>query len=237
MPDKRTFNLITALLIACTALSLSSTALSAVPFQALRAGQDLLEQGDAAKALEHFQELQVDYPDVGEVRFGLGCAWYMKAEQQLETGAVPEALASYAEARTAFDALLSNDNALVAREAAFNRANCLAREAAAVNPSEYEEAKAALRRAVEAYETGLERYPDHAGMKQNLEHLRFLLKQLLQNPPEQEPQNEEKEPPDQPPPSILSRFGAVSTQLPGAQTKQEDNTAILIMPDASEARP
>ncbi|MCK5863252.1 MAG: hypothetical protein KAH38_12260, partial [Candidatus Hydrogenedentes bacterium] len=154
-------------------------------------------------------------------------------EQRIAENKVEEAETAYQEALTSFDALLHDENTAVARESAFNRANCLLRKASMIDSTQnYGEAVAALRLAVEAYETGAEKYPDHEGIRSNLVHTRFQLKQLLQNPAEQEEQPEQ-----QPPPTLVSIFNNVKTEVPGANAAYEDNTAILTMPGNKETKP
>ena len=215
-------------------------AATAVPVQDIRAAQQQMEQGAAAEALETLQELLVDHPQSPEVRFSIGCAWFMLGDQQKDAGDVEAAQQAYSEARAVFDALLTHENAAIAREAAFNRANCLAREADMIEQTgDYGETVEALRRAAKAYETGLNEYPVHEQMRANHDHVRFRLKQLLQNPPPEEEQDEqdkqEQEQPDTPP--LMSYFGFTETDIPGAQAVSEDNIAILEFQGRSEARP
>ena len=157
---------------------------SSAPVEEIRNAQQLMEKGSPQEALDALKELQVDHPESPEVRFGIGCAWFMLAETAAAAGNMEEAKKDYQEARNAFDALLHDENVSIAREATYNRANCTLREAATVDTAQqYADAVAALRRAVEAYEAGVKQYPDHEGMRTNLAHARFQLNQLLQNPP------------------------------------------------------
>lgn len=219
-----------ALLVVLAGASSSARSLE----RGIMEAQELLEAGKVGPALEMLQELRVDYPDAGELRFGIGCAWFAMGEQQAARGDVEEAEGAYAEARSAFGALVHDAKPRLAREAVYNHANCLAREAMLIDPDlDYAGAVAAFRRAVEAYESAIETYPNHAGTRQNLDHVRFQLKRLLQNPPDEQAQ------PDQPPstpPTVYSLFGMVDTQLPGAHAEHEDNTAILVLPDRQEER-
>ena len=188
--------------VAIVSAMTNATAMSLA--QGIYKAQEQLEAGEVERALEIFQELRVDYPEAKELRFGIGCAWFLKGEQHIAGGAMEEAAAAFAEARSCFDALLNDENANIAREATFNRANSLTREAMLIDPAmDYDSAVAALRASVEAYEKGLEQYPDHAAMRQNLEHVRYQLKQLLQRAPEQQ-EEQQQQPPDQQPPSVYS---------------------------------
>ncbi len=205
--------------------------------QGINTAQEQLEAGEVERALEIFQELRVDYPQAQEPRFGIGCAWFMKGEQHIAGGAPEEAAAAFSEARSVFETLMNDENTKIAREASFNRANTLARAAMLIDPAmDFDSAVAALRASVKAYEKGLEQYPDHADMRQNLEHMRYQLKQLLQQTPEQQ-EEQEQQPPDQQPPPVYSLFGRVDTQLPGARALHEDNTAILVLPEKRNSQP
>ena len=216
---------------------ITGTVAYAAPVDTIRDAQHLMEQGAAQEALDTLKELQVDYPESPEVRFGIGCAWFMLAEAATTAGNVEEAKKAYQESRTAFDALIHNENTGIAREAMYNRANCTLREAATIDTAQqYADAVAALRRAVEAYESGLEQYPEHEGMHANLEHARFQLKQLLQNPPPEQEQ-QDQQPPEEEPPAVMSLFGQVNTSIPGAEAKSEDNTAILVLPEKTGGQP
>lgn len=222
---RRTTVYILAFLLGCNCLAY------AAPVEAIREAQQLMEQGAVQEALDALKELQVDYPESPEVRFGIGCAWFMLAEAATTAGNVEEAKKAYQESRTAFDALLHEENTFIAREAMYNRSNCTLREAATIDATQqYADAVAALRRAVEAYETGVEQYPDHEGMRANLAHARFQLKQLLQNPPPEQEQ-QDQQPPEEQPPAVMSLFNQVSTGIPGAKTESEENTARLVLPE------
>lgn len=201
----------------------------------LRDARQLLDQGDPEGALALLKEAQVDYPDVSELRFGIACALFAKGEQLLESGAAEESKAAFKEARSLFDSLETDPNKRIAREATYNSATTVAREALGkAGSGDYAAGIAALRGAIEAYETGLARYPDHDGMRQNLDHVQFKLKELLQNkPPEQE--TPEEEPPEQP--QEISRFGQTMTDIPGATIQVEENTAVLVPPENEEPQP
>lgn len=226
-------------------LMLSLAALIALPGygagieETVRAAGGLLEKGDAEAALTLLKEAQVDYPDAAALRFGIACAQYVKGERLSESGTPEEAKAAFDEARSLFSALAGDPDPRIAREAVFNGANTVAREAlAAAGAGDHAAAVAALRSAVSAYEAGLARYPDHAGMRQNLDHVQLKLKELLQNPPQQEEQKDQQE--QQPPekqPEIVSLFGGASTELPGAQARVEENTAYLVPPQKQEQQP
>ena len=222
------------LLGACCCVALPAVA---VPVKEIRQAQTLMDQGAPGEALDMLKELLVDYPESPEVRFSVGCAWFMLGGKHMAEGNVEEAQKAYKAAKSAFDALLLRNDGVISREATFNRANCAAMEAMTYDPQrQYGEAMAALRRAVDAYENGLKEYPDHEGMQANLDHVRLQLKQLLQNTPPEEEQQEEQ-PPETPPPPVFSRFGSAATKLPDMEAAYEDDTARLIKRDVKEGKP
>jgi len=199
--------------------------------QGLRDARQLLDKGDPDGAISLLKEAQVDSPAASELRFGIACALFVKGEHLLKSGAAEESKTAFAEARSLFESLEKDPQERIAREAAFNRATVIARQALEIaNGDDYAAGVAALRNAVQAYETAVTRYPDHPEIRQNLDHVQFRLKQLLQNPPP-----EQEKPEEQPP--ILSRFGQAATDIPGAQTQIEENTAVLIPPEKQEPQP
>ncbi len=211
---------------------------SSAPVEEIRNAQQLMEKGSPQEALDALKELQVDHPESPEVRFGIGCAWFMLAETAAAAGNMEEAKKDYQEARTAFDALLHDENVTIAREAMYNRANCTLREAATIDATQqYADAVAALRRAVEAYEAGVKQYPDHEGMRTNLAHARFQLKQLLQNPPPEQEQQDKQPPEEQPPIPDSTFIDNPTTDISGAHVKPDGNTAILVLPDKTGGQP
>lgn len=204
---------------------------------AVREAASLLRSGDADKALATLKEAQVDYPDAPELRFGIACATFAKGDGLLQTGAQKEGLAALTEAQSLFFDLTQRPEPHIAREATHNHTAVIAREALLlVEGGDYTGGVAALRRAVSALESAYERYPEHEGIRQNLEHIQFKLKELLQNPPPQEEQPSEQ-PPQEQPQGVMSRFGHAATELPGARTQVEENTAILMPPDEEEPQP
>ena len=198
----------------------------------------LLEKGDADAALSLLKESQVDYPDAAELRFAIACAQYVRGEKFLQSGAAEEAKNAFGEARSLFNTLSGNDDPQISREAVFNGANTVAREALAVAESgDQAAAVTALRSAASAYEAGLARYPDHTGMRQNLDHVQLKLKELLQQSQQEEDQQEKQQQPPEQPPQVISLFGQASTELPGAQARVEENTAYLVPPEKQEPQP
>lgn len=202
--------------------------------QTVRNAGGLLKKGDADAALDLLREAQVDHPEAAELRFGVACALFVKGETLAESGATEEAKAAFGEAHSLFNGLTNDSNPRIAREAVFNAANTTAREALALGGGpDRNAAIAALRNAVREYETGLARFPDHDGLRQNLDHVQLKLKELLQSSQEQQEQQEEQQPPEDQP-KLISRFGQAMTDLPGATAQVDGNTAILVPPTTQE---
>ncbi len=218
----------------------------------LRRADDHLHVGNATEALEIYHELQVDYPESEEVLYGTGCALYVQGEDHREVNEFDTAVKSFQEAQAAFERLHGTDDEGSRALGAFSRANCLASVAKAVAPDpeapnammqmppganpaapsqpqdQYEQGVAAYREAVSAYDAVLKEFPGHAGAKQNLDHVRYLLKKLLQNPPEKQ---EQEPPPDE---NRVSVFMGVGTDIAGADARKEgdDNVVRLVRPGA-----
>ena len=205
---------------------------------ALATAQGHLNSGNFDKALEVLHELQVDHPDSGVVAYGIGKALYSRAQHQETLGAKEEALASYAEAETAFSKLSSGNDAALVTESAFGRLNAAARKAMLVPADQkYEDAVLALRGAVAGYEQFLREHPGHSGARQNLDHVRLKLKELLQNPQQQQKQQDDKKKPPEDKKQPLVYFLSAGTEIPKAQAKAEGNQLQLVVPGAGEAKP
>ncbi len=168
----------------------------------LLAGNDLLQTGQAAEALEAFNALQVEYPDAAAVQFGIGASYYQMAEHHASQGAVEESVAAFKEAEQHFDRLSHSDTASIQRHGAFNRANCLAQTAklSAEQPELAQAAVGQFKAAIEAYEQVVDAYPDHGQAQQNLDHVRYALKVLEQQLEEQKQEQDEEQKEDQQPP-------------------------------------
>ena len=202
--------LFTLLFLALLAIPAWAQSLS----RGLEEAADVLAQGDAAAAVEAYRELQVAHPDAPEVIFGLGCAQYAQAQAKRDAADAEAAAAAFEEAQATFERVTNADDQQVARHAAFNRANCLAQRAKMI-PAEqnYEAAVGALRRAADAYQAVLDDYPGYDAAQQNLDHVRYLLKQLLRNPPDKQEQQ-------------VTVFTYADTELPNATAEIRDDTTV-----------
>lgn len=200
--------------------------------EGLERAQGHLEAGNPARAIELYRELQVDHPQDPAVLFGLGCAQYRRAEQHVQAEQPEEAAKMFEAARGVFDRVLSAEDARVAADGAFNRANCVARIAELTPAGEkYDEAVAALRKAESAYEAVLREHPDDARAGQNLDHVRYALKQLLRNPPEEQEKEDDQQDDQQ---NAASVFEYAETDIEGADAKTEAETVELVMPEKNQ---
>jgi len=197
----------------------------------------LLQQGlfdDAIKALE---EMKVDFPDRPVLDYALGSAQYQRAEGLNAAGKPAEALSAYKDAETRFGGISAQNDPKVGLAAAFGRANAMAQQAKiAASPDKYKEAITALRNTEAAYLDVIKRDPHYPGAQQNLDHIRLMLKKLLQNPPQSQQNGEQQQPPEdqkkQPQPKLVSVFRGATTQLPGA-TAVADGATVTLKPGAA----
>ncbi len=161
---------------------------------AVEQGNALLRAGQSEAALEAFVRLQAENPDSAEVLLGLGSALYQEGLRAAESGGPEEALERFREAEASFSKAQALGDEAVDRLAGYNRANATAQIAKQLPAmGEREAAVDALRGAMERYEGFLRTHPGHPQAQQNLDHVRYTLKLLLQDPP---PQESEPEPQD-----------------------------------------
>ena len=191
-----------------------------------------LAADDPAAALEIYQEVLVEEPESEDTIFGIACARYQQAVQLFDAGNAEEAGEILVQAQEGFGDLSVSTRRALRANAAYNRANCVAVLAkrppappealggmgavdAPMDKKAYDEKVGALRGAVTAYERVTQEFPGHVDARRNLEHVRYLLKVQLQNPPEE-------------PPTLFSVIMNAETDLPNAyvETTQED-TAVL----------
>ncbi len=177
-------------------LALAIFALSAVAVadsfdDRLRTGYSLLEDGDTEGAVATFRDLQIDQPDSEIVTYSLASAKLIQGLIDVKNEAPEDALVRLAEAKTSFDTLDMSADPFIRFNAAYNSANCaagIAKQSSGLG--KHEETVAAFEESIHAYEELLRQNPEHEGARTNLNHMRYLLKTLLQNPPP--PQEQEK---------------------------------------------
>lgn len=171
------------LTVVCAALS--SAAFGAETFDGrFDEGYSQLRAGDPGAALASFQQLLTENPDSELVQYSIAAATYEKGLLDLEAEVSEEGFETLRKAKDGFDLLLGSQNSFLKSNAPFSSANCSAQVARHMDPNtQYNERVQHLQEAIQAYETHLRVMPDHAGAKTNLNHTRYLLKKMLQNPP------------------------------------------------------
>ena len=160
-------------------------------------GNALLNSGNFEGAREVYRNLQIEHPENAVIYYSLGCADYEEAETAAAIRDVETALEGFASARDAFRQAMASRERWLREDAHYNHANSLAQIAKQTAlRGEQEATITAFEEALSAYEDVLERYPEHAEAQHNLEHMRYLLKRMLQDPPppeEEEPGEEEEQ--------------------------------------------
>ena len=219
------------------ALAVSAAAHAAGVGAVLENARELTVSGQPDQAVEALREAQVDHPDAVELKYALGEALYAAGTARAEADPAA-AREMYAEAERMFGAAESAADPAWKPRAAFARAAALAR-AALAHPAEkeqHQEAVAALRGAIAAFDKFLEEHPEHPGAQTNLDHLRLRLKELLQKPPEKQ-DGQQQQPPENQDQQPRSYFLNVGTQWPGARVESEGNAARLVVPEPAEEKP
>ncbi len=156
-----------------------------------RQGVKLLQEGDAEKALEIFQDLMVEHPTNQDVQYALGCTHSALAAKYEEQNRREEASKHRDQASLYFEKASDGNKNLIRQYAQYNKANLAARYGLNVaKMGEYNSAIEKMKAAVDDYEHLLQRYPEYHEAAQNRDHISYQLKRLLQNPP---PENQEGE--------------------------------------------
>lgn len=152
----------------------------------------LLESGDAAAALGIYRDLQIDDPESKALYYGSGCAQYEQGVNKLAAEAADEAIELFEAAESAFQKAALSPSPRLRRDAAYNLTNATAQLAKlSLFSGDYEGAVEAFEDAIKKYEDFLARYPDHQKARNNLAHMRFYLKKMMQNPPQPQEQRGE----------------------------------------------
>lgn len=185
----RTYRAI-ALLIAATAF----TAAADPPRAGVAEANGLLQQGKPEAAIQAYRSLQIDNPDSDLLNYNIGCAQLESApepNQDEESAAAAELLNS---AKASFDKAAMAEDPTIRRDARFNRINCDSQLAKhLVLGGDYKGAVSAFEDVIFDYEDYLVQYPDHDGARQNLNHMRYELKKMLQDPPEEQEQEDQEQ--------------------------------------------
>ncbi|NUM54644.1 MAG: hypothetical protein HUU46_13450 [Candidatus Hydrogenedentes bacterium] len=183
-PEFKTLRLLLVLFTSVAPLSFNALA-EPLHDRILRAN-GLLRSGEVDKALDAYHQIQVDHPDSPVVQYNIGCAEYEKGVRALNSDEAKNEPGAMSEAIASFDRAIQGGDSTVATRAAFNRANSLAEiaKASGEGAAAADRAKS-FQEAIRAYEDVLKSDPDNAGAKQNIDHLRYMLKKT---PPPTPPQ-------------------------------------------------
>lgn len=183
---------------ACLLLATAAfTAAAEPPREGVLDANHLLQQGKPDAALQAYRNLQIDEPESELLYFNIGCAQLETADEPATEEDSVAAVEALSAAKASFDKAAMAEHPDIRRDARFNRVNCDSRLAKQLAASgDHEAAVSAFEDSIYGYEDFLEQYPGHPGAEKNLNHMRYLLKKMLQNPPpeqEQQQQSEEQE--------------------------------------------
>lgn len=180
-----------AVLICCAAWTESFT-------DRLEKAHGLLREGKPEEAMSVYRDLQTDDPESDILYYSIGCAEYEKGKADAEAGATEGATESLKEAADSFQRVAISPTAAIRRGARYNLANSkaqLAKQAAAAGQSDA--AGKGFEEAIRAYDECLRLYPDNENARNNRDHVRYLLKKMLQNPPAPQQQSNDEQNQDQ----------------------------------------
>lgn len=150
-------------------------------------GNERLRTGRPEEAIATFRDLLIDKPESDILEYGIGAGQYHKALDLLEQDAKEDALNQLEEAVSTFDELRGSSEKFIRQNIGFNTANAAALRAKSMMDSQnMDETIDAFEQAIMQYEDVLYRNPDHEAARKNLDHLRYLLKKMLQNPQQQQ---------------------------------------------------
>ncbi len=205
---------------ACCALSVPAESLAA----ALARGAQLQRSGQHAEALLCLREARVEYPESVALLFSIGTAEAALGDSLLEGHDLVGAKKNFEGARETFERCDSESE--LAAGAAYNAATCLLRvDAVFERQKDYEARVENLKQAVEALADVVETWPNHERARKNLDHARYRLALLLQDPPGQSAQEEEQSEEDDQP---TSEVAGATTQIPDATVEVEDGAIVVL---------
>jgi len=178
------------LLIAVTAF----TAAADPPRTGVAEANGLLEQGKAEAAIQAYRNLQIDDPESDLLYYNIGCAHLESIPEPSPDQDNSAAIDSLNAAKISFDKAVMAEDATIRRDARYNRINCDSQLAKRLQSSgDYKGTVSAFEDAIYGYEDFLDQYADHAGARKNLNHMRYQLKKMLQNPPPEQDQQEQQD--------------------------------------------
>jgi Ca-activated chloride channel family protein len=156
-----------------------------------------LRNGDPEGALTMYRDLQTEDPESEVLYYSMGCA-QCKQGELLKDSAPRDAIESFEKAKESFNKVLNARDPKIRKKAQYNHATATGQIAInSIAAQQYEKSKSAFEESIGEYEAFLKQYPKDSSARCNLYHMRYLLKQLLQNPPppkqQQEGQGEKKQ--------------------------------------------
>ncbi len=185
---RHSFVFIAVLLCACSACAADSFN------KRVHKANTLLQNGDSDGALTLYRELQVEDPESDLLYYNIGDALYQQALQNVDLKATEDAVESLNNAKASFEKVLNAPDPDIRMNAAYNHANSVALIAQqSAGMGKHEETVKAFEECVKEYEDFLKQYPDHKQARTNLDHMRYLLKSMLQNPPPPEDQQQQQQ--------------------------------------------
>lgn len=160
----------------------------------LSRGYAHLRAGDTEEALNIFRTLLTDAPDSELVQYSIAAAQRQRALQLFDSGDVEKAGEIMAEAQDMFGDLGTSENETLRENALLNWANGITEIAKRLDPEQqYNERVQALQQAVNAYESIVREHPEIERAEANLNHARYELKRMLQQPPPEQENSEDGE--------------------------------------------
>ena len=186
-------NLALAAMLALT--TASSIAHAAESFNArLEKGNAVLRSGDPDNAIAQYHDLQTEEPESEVLYYDIGCAQYGQGMKDVDAKAAEDAITAFQEAKGSFEKVLGASDPEIRANAAFNHANCVAEIAMqSAAAQKYQETVDAFKESVAEYERFLKEHPGHQDARNNLDHMRYLLKSMLQNPPPPQDQQQQQQ--------------------------------------------
>ncbi len=181
--------------LVCLFLAAACTAAADPPREGVAEANALMRAGQSDAALQAYRGMQVDDPESALLYYNIGCAELETASASTGPEDSAAAIESLNAAKASFDKASMAEDPAIRRDARYNRVNCdslLAKQLSATD--DFEAAKGAFEEAIYGYEDFLDQYPGHEGAEKNLNHMRYLLKKMLQEPP---PEQQEEQQQDQ----------------------------------------
>lgn len=181
--------------LAIAFLLLTATIAQAASLESdLSRGYAHLRAGDTEEALNIFRTLLTDAPDSELVQYSIAAAQRQRALQLFDSGDAEKAGEIMAEAQDMFGDLGASKNQTLRENALLNWANGITEMAKRLDPQQqYNERVQALQQAVSAYESVVKEHSDFDRAKANLNHARYELKKMLQEPPPEQENSEDGE--------------------------------------------